>query len=209
MTERLITSNKPLGAKLSLCWWRDVEVIEQVPWRAVQACVCVYRCALICVCVWVVCTSVVQRVSSGVFRPAVWNTADVLASPPRMPPLSLHSLSSSSLIRTYPPMFIRRCSSHNKPTSVLIPPSFLPFGGLFLSLSLHPSPPLKTHLSFFEVWVTLQAQSSVLERCDFLSSKDWLYDLWNKLLECVCFWAAYVQHEMFMIHKDMCGCHVK
>lgn len=42
-----------------------------------------------------------------------------------LPLSSLLSLSSSPFIRTYPPMFIRHCSSDNKLTSLLIPlPSF-------------------------------------------------------------------------------------
>lgn len=65
---------------------------------------------------------------------------------------SIHSLSSSSLIRTYPPMFIHRCSSDNKLTAVLIP---LPSFGYFSSPLFYRSPSIlylsqlvTAHISF-------------------------------------------------------------
>lgn len=166
MTEPLITSNRPLGAKLSICWWRDVEVTEQVPWRAVwdfeRMCVCaiamsftvfihcgcMFTRALICVaknlhtnvCVYVYLST---HVSSGVFLPSrVEHSRCVQLSPEEASSalsLSLLSLSSSPFIRTYPPMFIRHCSSDNKLTSLLIP--FLPLviSSLLPSISLYPS----------------------------------------------------------------------
>lgn len=171
MTKPLITSNRPLGAKLSICWWRDVEVTEQVPWRAVwdfeRMCVCAsamsftvfIHCgcmcthALICVakylhtnvCVYVYLST---HVSSGVFLPSrVEHSRCVQLSPEEAVSLSfalslsLLSLSSSPFIRTYPPMFIRRCSSDNKPTSLLIP---LPSFGYIFTPPFHLSVPFKT-----------------------------------------------------------------